>query len=131
MNGRLLGPAPDRLPRFPATIWEAVDRVALVVLDEVGTRGTVSDWHYETVKRVLDTREGKPLLVAGNLSLDALAQVYDDRVASRLVGGSVVHIGGPDRRLPASRPSCAAQDGRSGAGPSPGPALGDGSPATR
>lgn len=82
-----------------AALWEEIATTTLVVLDEVGAREKVSDWHYECVKRVLDEREGRPLMVLTNLSLGAIDELYDDRVASRLAGGTVLILDGPDRRL--------------------------------
>lgn len=75
-----------------------VDGASLVVLDELGTRLTVSDTHYEVVQRVLDMRETYPLIVVSNLTPDVIARVYDDRIASRCVAGTVVELKGPDCR---------------------------------
>jgi DNA replication protein DnaC len=83
----------------PEDVWGWVAGASVVALDEVGTR-SVSDFAYETVKRVLDEREGKPLAVVSNLTLEALARLYDDRVSSRLAAGTVVEVAGRDRRLP-------------------------------
>jgi DNA replication protein DnaC len=70
----------------------------LVVLDELGTRQNVTDTHYECVQRVLDLREGYPLVVVSNLGLRDIARVYDARIASRCEAGTVVELGGEDRR---------------------------------
>lgn len=82
----------------PAALWAEIGSTALVVLDELGARERVSDWHYEQVKRLLDDREGKPLIVVTNLKLAEVTQLYDDRVASRLSAGTVVGVDGPDQR---------------------------------
>ena len=79
--------------------WGWLGRAPLVVLDELGSRDKVTDHHYDAVKRVLDERHGKPLAVASNHPLAALAKLYDDRVASRLAAGTVVRLQGRDRRL--------------------------------
>lgn len=71
---------------------------ALVVLDELGTRQTVSDTHYECVQQVLDMREGFPLVLISNLSLSEIEQRYDDRIASRCAAGTQVELKGRDRR---------------------------------
>jgi DNA replication protein DnaC len=84
---------------WPEDVWRTLERAALVVLDEIGTRERVSDFAYGVVKRVLDSREGRPLVCLSNLGMDRLAQVYDDRVASRLAAGTVVLLDGEDRRL--------------------------------
>ena len=71
----------------------------LLVLDELGLRDSVSDAHYETVYRTIELRLGKPFIVISNHGLDQLGKIYDDRTASRLVAGTVIEIGGEDRRL--------------------------------
>ena len=58
----------------------------------------VSDHHYETIKRCIDDRHGKPLVCISNLNMKELAGVYDDRVASRISAGTIVVTEG-DRRL--------------------------------
>lgn len=72
-------------------------------LDELGSRSSrdkVSDHHYEAIKRAIDERHGKAAIYISNLSLDELAVVYDDRIASRLSEGTVIVFTGNDRRLP-------------------------------
>jgi DNA replication protein DnaC len=84
---------------WPEKVWEGVRRECLVVLDELGAREKVSDHQYECVKRLLDERQGRPLVALSNLDLQALARVYDDRIASRLAAGTVLRLEGEDRRL--------------------------------
>jgi hypothetical protein len=81
---------------WPEDVWKSVGAAPLVVLDEIGSR-TPSDFAYETVKRVLDEREGRPLVVVSNLALEAITRLYDDRVASRLAAGTVVEVVGGSR----------------------------------
>lgn len=78
--------------------WFAPDKCDLVVLDELGARKSVSDTHYEQVQKVLDIREGAPLVVVTNLTLAEVAQVYDDRIASRCGAGTVVTLWRSDVR---------------------------------
>ncbi len=69
----------------------------VVVLDELGTR-KLPDRDYTNLHWAIDVREGKPLVCCCNENLDELAnKIYDDRIASRLRGGSVVLLEG-DRR---------------------------------
>lgn len=82
----------------PEDVWGWIATAPLVALDEIGTRA-VSDFAYETVKRVIDEREGKPLVVISNADLAALGRLYDDRIVSRLAAGTVVELAGDDRRL--------------------------------
>jgi DNA replication protein DnaC len=83
----------------PESLWSELASTRLVVLDEIGARERVSDFAYDVTKRVLDEREGKPLVVISNLGIEALTQIYDDRVSSRLAAGTGVVIEGDDRRL--------------------------------
>lgn len=78
-------------------VWTEWTDASVVVLDEIGSRMTVTDSHYEWVKRAIDVREGRPAIFISNLSLEDLAEAYDDRIASRLSGGTVVELTG-DRR---------------------------------
>lgn len=89
----------DRRPVTHTLLWRALEDAYLLVLDEVGMRGKVSEHHYDCVKRAIDAREGRPLVVISNLSLPELLPIYDDRIISRLAGGTVVPVYGPDRRL--------------------------------
>lgn len=79
--------------------WHRWNDLGCCVVDELGSRTKVSDFQYETVKRAIDLREDAPAVFISNLSLDELAKVYDDRIASRLAGGTVIHFTGDDRRL--------------------------------
>jgi hypothetical protein len=85
---------------WPEKLWESLANTPLLVLDELGTREKVSDQHYEVVKNCIDKRHGKPLVVISNLELDRVAAIYDDRISSRLVAGTVFEFTGKDRRLP-------------------------------
>lgn len=77
----------------------SVEACQLVVLDELGTRKTVSDTHYDAVQRVLDIRENRPLILISNLDIAAIEEVYDARIASRCAGGTVFELKGCDRRI--------------------------------
>lgn len=75
-----------------------IERSAIIVLDELGCRGQVSDHHYETVKRLIDMRAGMPLVVVSNLGPKQLGAVYDDRIVDRLWAGTVIEFTGESRR---------------------------------
>jgi DNA replication protein DnaC len=79
-------------------VWQDWERADIVVLDELGKRGIVSDHHYDTVQRCIDSREGQPAIFISNLSLKRLRAGYDDSMASRLGGGTVRTFKG-DKRL--------------------------------
>lgn len=79
-------------------VWHDWSDCRLAVLDELGTRERASEHHYETVKRCIDSRECKPAVFISNLDLCAIQEVYDDRISSRLAGGTVITMEG-DRRV--------------------------------
>ena len=97
MQGRLYTATGYKM--FPEGIWQRVVEAPLVVLDEIGCREKVSDAHYEALKRLLDFRDGCPLVAISNLEPEALRRLYDDRVYSRLMKGVVWDASGKDRRL--------------------------------
>ncbi|MDM8008614.1 MAG: hypothetical protein QUV05_20945 [Phycisphaerae bacterium] len=78
--------------------WHVWRNSRLTVLDEIGARQQVSDFAYETLKLAIDTREGKCCVFTSNIGPDDLARIYDDRIASRLTTGTVLELGGADRR---------------------------------
>lgn len=74
---------------------------ALTVLDELGTRERVGDLAYSTVKRFADVREqqaGRVAIYVSNVPPHELSSLYDDRLASRLLCGTVFELTGADRR---------------------------------
>jgi DNA replication protein DnaC len=86
-------------PIFTGEIWRRVESAPVVAVDEIGARTVVSDHRYATLKTLLDLREGKPLALVSNVEPSELAAIYDDRIASRALCGTVVKAGGVDRRL--------------------------------
>jgi DNA replication protein DnaC len=101
-QGRLF--TATKRPVHPEGLWDELATAALVVLDEIGSASKVSDFSYECVKRLLDRREGLPLVCISNLDLERLDAVYDERVTSRLAAGTVLTLAGQDRRLPVASP---------------------------
>jgi DNA replication protein DnaC len=87
-----------------AGYWKKLARVGLVVIDEIGTR-SASDHRYDALLRLLDERRNKPLILTGNISPNSsdrdavhLGTVYDDRIFSRIIAGTLIHMTGHDRR---------------------------------
>lgn len=78
-------------------------RADLVVVDELATRERVNDWPYQCLLDLLDRRRALPLIVMGNHDLSTVERIYDDRIASRLAAGTVLHLQGRDRRLPETK----------------------------
>lgn len=85
-------------PKSSVELWREWENANLGILDELGIRARASDFQYETLKRAIDAREEKPAIYISNLSLEELAQVYDDRIVSRLGCGTVLMMTG-DRRI--------------------------------
>lgn len=83
----------------PRQIINRISAAALVVIDELGSRTTVSDHRYSTVKSLLDAREGKSLMIVSNVPHNDIATIYDARIASRVLSGTIVKLDGDDRRL--------------------------------
>jgi len=79
--------------------WREWSEASITILDELGAREKISDYQYENVKRAIDDRAGKPAIYISNAELPQLEKLYDDRISSRLAAGTVIVMGGKDRRL--------------------------------
>lgn len=79
-------------------LWQQWTTANLVVLDELCVRDQHTGFQREVLARALDAREGWPLIVISNKSLNEIAALLDDRCASRLAGGTHVIFRG-DRRI--------------------------------
>ncbi len=84
---------------FTDELWELIENTRLVTVDDIGTRTSISDHHYDALKILLDRRDYKPLVLTGNLDPAALATLYDERIASRITAGTVINLAGVDRRI--------------------------------
>jgi hypothetical protein len=90
----------------PADIWDRwkPERTVLPIIDDLGCRSEASNHVYETLKTAIDTRESYPLAITSNLAPDELAKLFDDRIASRLVAGTIVDLmDAPDMRTEDAR----------------------------
>jgi DNA replication protein DnaC len=83
-------------------IMRKIADTSLVVFNDVGLRKP-SEAAFEIFLTMLDLRLGKPTIYTSNLEPERLDQLFDDRVASRLLRGSVIHVVGDDRRSVNSR----------------------------
>lgn len=79
--------------------WGQQQSAPLVVIDELGTRDKVSDHQYESIKQMLDVRYAKPLICISNLEPATIERVYDDRIFSRMMAGTIIDLADVDRRL--------------------------------
>lgn len=73
----------------------------LLILDEIGCRNKVTDLESSAVAFTIDQREGTAgsrAIYITNHDSEGLARLYDDRLVSRLLSGSVYQLNGRDRR---------------------------------
>lgn len=80
-----------------------IDNAPLVVLDEIGVTsgGLAKPYNLNTLRDFLDRRCSDPpvpLIVTGNLPPSELAQLWDDRIADRLLRGTRYRCDGPSKR---------------------------------
>ena len=87
----------------PRELWRTWQRMDLVTLDEAGRRLEVSDHHRAVVQRALDERSGLPAVFISNEPLVELVTRYLEPICSRLRGGTIYELVGPDRRLVRTR----------------------------
>jgi hypothetical protein len=95
---------------WPADIWGFIRRSPLLVLDDVRKPGDremrLGDDHYGVLKRILDERVARPLIITSNIDpwepkdggASELVRLFDDRIADRVTCGTVFELGGPSRR---------------------------------
>ena len=112
MNGELTW---GEYKASPKAWWEKWETARLAVLDELAIREKTTDHEYQTVKRAIDLRYGKPLVLISNHSPGT---IYDERISSRMQAGTVVGFPSVDLRVSgrstkspsdaasASKPSC-------------------------
>lgn len=86
------------LDRRDFVTWRYLRDYSLVVVDELGTRQNPGDLEYTAVKRVADEREDRATIYISNVGPDELPKAYDDRIASRVLCGTVFHLVDGDRR---------------------------------
>jgi DNA replication protein DnaC len=72
----------------------------LLILDDLAA-GAATDFGRETLYRIIDKRwrDGLRLVTTADVAPKALAERLGDRIASRLLSGTVLRIQGGDRRL--------------------------------
>lgn len=71
--------------------------VPWLFLDDLGIRAP-TDAMRQYLFDLLEYRKDLPLVITSNLSPEGLAELYDDRIISRLTAGTVLEIDGDDRR---------------------------------
>lgn len=110
-NVPLFLPAVEMLSELKRSFTDGdTDRVSrsfrehpLLVLDDLGAGSpNVNDWQRQEMYTLVDRyyRDGRTIVVTTNLAMQQIAELYDDRLASRLSGmGVVIKCVGDDRRL--------------------------------
>ena len=93
MNGELTW---GEYKASPKAWWEKWETARLSVLDELAIREKTTDHEYQTVKRAIDMRYGKPLVLISNHSPGT---IYDERISSRMQAGTVVGFPSVDLRV--------------------------------
>jgi hypothetical protein len=91
----------DRASDFSRRRWEAIFKRSHVVLDDLGARRP-TDFAIDCAYRVIDRRwsRGQQTLVTSNLSVEQVADQWDERIASRILGfGRAVKMDGIDWRV--------------------------------
>lgn len=94
---------------YPNDLWTFVREAKLLVLDDLrkpsDREQRLGDDHFGILKRILDLRLGRPLIVTSNVNPyeregygSDLVRLFDDRVASRILCGTRIELKGSDRR---------------------------------
>jgi len=82
-----------------SSLWKSrVISPDVLFVDDIGLRAPTES-QYELLFELFDRREGKPTVYTSNLSPNQLAEIYDDRIASRICRGTRIEFGGADRRM--------------------------------
>lgn len=90
----------DRASEFARRRWELIFKRKHLVLDDLGARRP-TDFAIDCAYRIIDRRwsQRQETLVTSNLSVQEIAEQWDERIASRILGfGRAVKMDGPDRR---------------------------------
>lgn len=78
--------------------WKKLRTIGLVVVDEIGSSEGKTQ-RYDAVLRLLDERASRPMILTGNVHPEKLPEIYDERVQSRILAGTLLELGGVDRRV--------------------------------
>jgi len=84
---------------YEADIWKPWTASNLTVLDDFGVRNP-TDFQYDTLLAAIKSRHAKPAIFISNMRLQDIERRFDDRIASRLGGGTVYGMSGDRRNTP-------------------------------
>lgn len=82
---------------FEGNLVRTLTDTKLLVIDDIGTAGD-TDLRVNLMRHIIDGRNGKPTIITGNVDLRAMAQLFDDRIVSRMSRGQWIKFEGVDRR---------------------------------
>ena len=95
---------------WASDLWNVVRRAPIFVLDDMrkpsDREQRLGDDHYGLFKRILDDRVARPLVITSNVDpweppgggVPELVRLFDDRIADRIVCGTVFELAGQSRR---------------------------------
>lgn len=75
-----------------------IDDVGVLFVDDIGVR-TSSEAQQDYLLELINTRGDMPTIYTSNHSPEKLKQLFDARIASRLMSSAIVQLTGKDRRL--------------------------------
>ena len=81
--------------------WQAIATKRLAVLDELGCRSRIPDLHYSVTKKFADERElraGRVSIFISNVKPKIIQDLYDDRIAGRVLCGTRFELDAKNRR---------------------------------
>lgn len=83
------------------SLAERLQKTELAIIDELCQREKIGDAVATILQRVCDYREqaGFATIYISNYGPVNLAELYGDRIASRILRGTVFHLQGDDRRF--------------------------------
>lgn len=93
-------------PREALDSLDALSRTPNLIIDDVGSESS-TDYGRRILFLLLEHRDarGRTEIITSNLSLQAIGESYDTRIASRIAGRMTrVELAGPDRRRATAAP---------------------------
>lgn len=91
-------PSGDSVRVTEGGLFASFAQADLAVLDDVGA-GEQNQQRTSVLLQLIDSRVGKPMLLTSNMDISEIELRYGDRIASRIVDGTIIHATGEDRRL--------------------------------
>ena len=85
------------------TMLKIIGRHPLLVFEEIGVGREAADFRLDTLLEILDRRANhpiRPFVVTSNVRPSDVPEIYDDRVADRILCGTVHQMTGKSRRMP-------------------------------